>query len=196
MNTLPPPAPAVKGGAAWIWQSMSPATAGAATAQPWVRLFHSGIHCPSPDFRRLYGPIHRFDHHTGRSSQPRSCSRGRTIIYLAQNLGTALAEVFGDETTATICPNYRVALLHVAADCRLQDLTGTGTIAIGALPSLCTGAVSRPRSQEWAQAIYRDEPAGKPIDGVYYHSAHDEGKTESTCRERPGRNEGSDGESE
>lgn len=186
MTALRSPVPPVKGGDAWTWQSLSPDTAGAATAQPWVRVFHLGTQCPSPGFRRRFGPLHRFDHHTKVPPGPQSCPQGRSIIYLAQTLGTALAEVFGDEPTATICPNYRVALLQVGADCRVQDLTGHGAMAIGALPSLCTGPVDRSLTQEWARAIYWDQPAGTPIDGVHYRSAHDEGPCLALFERSPG----------
>ncbi len=185
-----PAAPAkVIGGEAKVWRSQSPASAGDPMAQAWVRVFHQDRRCPDPDFRRTYGPLHRFDHHTGVHSRPQICPDGRSIIYLARCLDTALGEVFGDETTATICPNYRVAMLQVSADCRLQDLTGDRAAAIGALPALSTGDVPRQLSQEWARAIHRDEPAGQPIDGIYYHSAHDEGPCLALFERSPGLDE-------
>ncbi|MCP5031616.1 MAG: RES family NAD+ phosphorylase [Actinomycetia bacterium] len=175
VNRISQPGPKLEGGSHWTWHAISPATADDPDAAAWVRVFHQGHHCPTATFRRRFGPLLRFDHHTGHISRPAECSEGRTIIYLARNLGTALAEVFGDETTATICPNYRVGLVHVEEDCRVQDLTGNGAMAIGALPQLTTGALSRKESQAWARAIHRDEPAGRPIEGIHYRSAHDEG---------------------
>lgn len=48
---------------------------------------------------------------------------------------------------------------------------------IGALPSLATGDYSRVRTQEWARAIFEDQPvARREVRGVYYHAAHSNGR--------------------
>ena len=43
----------------------------------------------------------------------------------------------------------------------------------GALPSLANGAHARARTQEWARAIYEDQPVNRrTVQGVYYDAAH------------------------
>ncbi len=56
------------------------------------------------------------------------------------------------------------------------DLTRKGSaLAIGALPSLADGSESRPLTQEWARAIYKDQPAGPEATGIRYRSAYNFG---------------------
>lgn len=43
---------------------------------------------------------------------------------------------------------------------------------IGALPTLGTGDIKRSLSQEWARAIYEDDPLGTHADGMKYTSAY------------------------
>ena len=45
-------------------------------------------------------------------------------------------------------------------------------MAIGALPSLCDGNERRSLTQQWARAIYEDEPAGPDVAGIHYRSAY------------------------
>jgi RES domain len=178
VTQLQPPARPLKGGHSWTWHPEGTfQDEDDARQSRWVRIFHHGQRCPAPDTRRSYGPLARFDHHTVTDPVKTAgdCPQGRSIIYLAKTLGTALVEVFGDLKEASICPNFRVAAMHIDADCRVQDLTGVGCMSIDALPSLATGDVERPLTQEWARAIYDDEPADSPISGVLYTGAHDEG---------------------
>jgi hypothetical protein len=181
VRSLAGPARPLTGGNCWTWHSLRSFPDLPDPDQTWwVRVFHQGDHCPAPTTRRAHGPMTRFDHHTiheipGVPPPPRKCPDGRTIIYLARTMRTALAEVFDDLGTAAVCPGYRIAALHIEEDCRVQDLTGTGCTLLGALPSLCTADLPRGRSQEWARAIAEDQPGGPSIDGVRYTSAHDEG---------------------
>lgn len=49
-------------------------------------------------------------------------------------------------------------------------------MAIGALPSLATGDYPRTRTQQWARAIFEDQPVdGTTVRGVYYDAAHTNG---------------------
>jgi hypothetical protein len=108
--------------------------------------------------------------------KPQDSTDGRSVLYVAGNLATAIGEVFGDYPEAAVCPNYRVALIRPAAPMQLLDLRGQGAaMRIGALPSLATGDYLRARTQEWARAIYEDQPAHKTIRGVYYDAAHTNG---------------------
>lgn len=97
------------------------------------------------------------------------------MLYVAGNLPTAIGEVYGDAPhEAQVCPNTRVALIRPIAPLVLLDLRGQGAaMRIGALPSLATGHQPRSRTQEWARAIYEDQPvAGRTVHGVHYDAAH------------------------
>lgn len=171
----------------WTWLALEDfPDAGDENQNVWLRVFHQGDRCRTPTTRRGYGPLYRFDHHSTPFDDPaadrsgakvpaRLCPEGRSIIYLARSLPTALAEVFDDLGHAAICPFYRVAALRVTKACQVLDLTGSGCVQLGALPSLGSGSEPRPLTQRWARAIYEDDPTGSPIGGILYRSAHDYG---------------------
>lgn len=98
------------------------------------------------------------------------------MLYLAGNLLTAVGEVFGDLSVAEVCPSYRVSLLRPRQPIVVLDLRSQGAaMAVGALPSLATGEHPRARTQQWARAIYEDQPARRHCDGIYYNAAHSNG---------------------
>ncbi|WP_370512243.1 hypothetical protein [Skermania sp. ID1734] len=93
--------------------------------------------------------------------------------YVAGNLTTAVGEAFGAFPTATICPNYRLHSSIRRARCRARPLQSTKRDANRRIPSLATGDYLRGRTQEWARAIYEDQPvARRHIHGIYYVAAH------------------------
>ncbi|WP_415111207.1 RES domain-containing protein [Micropruina sp.] len=109
--------------------------------------------------------------------QSQLSSEARSVLYVAANLITAFGEVFGDYPEAWVCPSYRIALVRPVAPLRVLDLRGQGAaMRIGALPSLAIGDYPRARTQEWARAIYEDQPvAGERVRGVYCNAAHTNG---------------------
>jgi hypothetical protein len=143
---------------------------------PYTRIYHQGARCPTGLFRRAYGPLDRFDHHTPAAAAPGVDPGGRSILYVGRGIGTCGAEVFGDAREANVCPSYRAVVILPVAPVVLQDLTGPGVMGIGALLGLSTGDVPRVLSQAWARAIYEDHPTGLPADGVRYVGAHDGGR--------------------
>ncbi len=48
-------------------------------------------------------------------------------------------------------------------------------MAIGALPALADGPYPRELTQQWARAIYEDDPTGAHVDGLRYRSAYNGG---------------------
>lgn len=160
---LDPPARPISGGTS---------TTIDATEGPLRRIYHMDQRSPSGIFRRSYGPTERFDHHTPKPL-PAEDPDGRAVIYLAREIGVCGAEVFGDVKEANICPQYRAVAALPNHPTEIQDLVGAGVMALGALAGLGTGDVSRRLSQEWARAVYEDDPAGHPVDGVRYLGAHD-----------------------
>jgi hypothetical protein len=132
---------------------------------------------PDGTTHRAYGPLHRLDHHTPPADEPATCPDGRSALYVAGTLLTALGEVFGDVGEAEICPRFRVALVRPRTEIVVLDLRSEGAaMRIGALPSMATGAYARVRTQAWARAIYEDQPARRAVHGVYYHAAHSNGR--------------------
>lgn len=56
------------------------------------------------------------------------------------------------------------------------DLAQKGAaLAIGALPALADGSEARLLTQEWARAIFEDQPAGSEATGIRYRSAYNFG---------------------
>jgi len=50
-------------------------------------------------------------------------------------------------------------------------------MGIGALPSLADGAYPRSLTQDWARAIYEDDPTGGHVDGIRYTSGYNGGRS-------------------
>ncbi|MGY4709196.1 RES family NAD+ phosphorylase [Mycolicibacterium sp. CBM1] len=125
-------------------------------------------------FRR-YGPLYRLDHHH-QADPPADDPTGRRVLYVGQDLATSACEVFGEAGVAAICPRYRVAVLAPTSALALFDLTAPGAaLAIGALPSLATGNEPRSLTQQWARAIFEDQPSGPQVCGVRYRTAYNFG---------------------
>lgn len=157
----------------WRWRAPS-----AGHPWRWCRIYHPSPHTPDGTTHRRFGPLHRLDPHLpGPSGAPRDCPDGRSVLYVAGNVATAVGEVFGDYPAVAVCPRYHVALLRPTAALAVLDLRGQGAaMRIGALPSLATGDYPRPRTQAWARAIYEDQPVARQrINGVYYDAAHSNG---------------------
>ena len=85
----------------------------------------------------------------------------------------------------TWCPINEVSLetfldaLRELRSCRPETrspsltCSGEDAMKIGALPSLANGPHARARTQEWARAIYEDQPVNRrTVQGVYYDAAH------------------------
>jgi len=91
-------------------------------------------------------------------TSPTACPDGRSILYVAKNLTTAIGEVFGDYSEAQVCPQFRVAIVRPRAPVAVLDLRGQGAaMRVGALPSLATGV------------------RGRRVNGIYYNAAHSNG---------------------
>lgn len=124
----------------------------------------------------MFGPLGRFDPHTAPPDAPAVDPAGRSVLYVGEDLVTSACEVFGEAGEALLCPAWRVALLRPTRPRTLFDLTAPGSaMAIGALPSLADGPYARGLTQQWARAIYEDDPTGRHVDGVRYRSAYDGG---------------------
>lgn len=84
--------------------------------------------------------------------------------------------MFGEAGVATICPRYRVSVVTPTRPLRLFDLASMGAaMAIGALPTLADGNEPRSLTQQWARAIFEDQPAGRDVCGVRYRTAYNFG---------------------
>ena len=110
------------------------------------------------------------------ATPPRLDPDGRRVLYVGADLATSASEVFGEAGVAAICPRYRVSILTPTAPLPLFDLTKAGAaMAIGALPTLADGNETRALTQQWARAIFEDQPAGRTVRGVRYRSAYNFG---------------------
>jgi hypothetical protein len=149
------------GGRRWRWDG----------TLPWIRIYHAGPGRTATGMRR-FGPIDRFDPHTPPYASPRDCPAGRAVTYIADNLRTAAAEVFGEHRVANVCPRYRVAALRPRSATVVQNLRGAGAMMIGGLPAMNVADIPRPETQAWARAIYEDRPSDPRVAGVRYTSAY------------------------
>lgn len=179
VNALPEPVRPLIGGLGWYWSWRSPSPA---IPWTWCRIYHrTSVYSDGAEHRingathRGFGPLHRLDPHIpADDGSSRACPDGRTVLYVAGSLLVALGEVFGEAGVVELCPELRVALLRPAAPIATLDLRGEGTaISIGALPSLATGDYPRRRTQQWARAIFEDQPVpDSKVSGVYYSAAY------------------------
>ena len=60
----------------------------------------------------------------------------------------------------------------------MYDLAAEGAaMAIGALPAPSDGNEARSLTQQWARAIYEDQPAGPETTGIHYRSGYNSGES-------------------
>ena len=125
---------------------------------------------------RTFGPLARFDPHVRDSHQrPRTDPQGRSVLYLAANLATALAENYpGQWPEVSICPHTRAGWVRPPTPITLLDLTGEGALAIGAPGTLQWGDEPRRRTQRWGRRIYEQYHS---LEGIRYQAAHQSGES-------------------
>lgn len=163
----PPDRPLPDADYRWIW---TPADGAAA---PWYRVYHRTVHVPDGVTFRTFGPLNRFDHHTPPITAKAIDPEGRSVSYFGVDLATAACEVFGQAGVAPVCPGFRVALVRPAREIVTYDLARpNAAMAIGAVPALASGNEDRELTQQWAQAIYEDQPAATKVDGIRYRTAY------------------------
>lgn len=98
------------------------------------------------------------------------------MLYVGDSLAASVCEVFGESEDAPICPYWRVALLRPTHRLRLLNLVAAGVaMSIGALPALENADLPRTLTQQWARAIYEDNPLGVQADGIRYKSGYNGG---------------------
>lgn len=167
-----PTRPLPRGGTTWSWLPRT-----GAGNWHWCRVYHQGAHNQNGHTPRTFGPLYRFDpHRPGTAGVPHRDPDGRSVLYLGSDLATSLCEVFGEAEHAALCPRWRAAALEPSTRLRLFDLRAPGSaMAIGALPALADAALPRALTQEWARAIYEDQPASYKVTGIRYRSAYNGG---------------------
>lgn len=175
IRRLQPPArplPTVDKDAAWCWELSD-----AAVRWEWCRVYHQDEYAADGATFRQFGPQARFDHHHA-ADPPQIDASGRRILYVGEDLATSTCEVFGAAGVATICPAYRVSILVPTTPLTVYDIVAKGAaMAIGAVPALGDGDEPRSLTQEWARAIYEDQPGAKDVVGIHYRSAYNSGES-------------------
>lgn len=99
-----------------------------------------------PAERRSVGPFARFDPHAADDS-------GRGVVYGAERLTGAVAEVYGQTRTIDRLESMQVGFFAPRRDLELIDLRGQGALAVGATAELMT-TPDRDLSQRWARWLY------------------------------------------
>ncbi|GAA4470669.1 hypothetical protein GCM10023094_00060 [Rhodococcus olei] len=145
-------------------------------AAPWYRVYHRDQYTADGVSFRQFGPLGRFDHHTPPFATPDLDPEGRTVLYVAGDVATGACEVFGEAGAAPLCSNWRVSQVLPAREVVFYDLDQPGAaMAIGALPALATGNENRELTQQWARAIFEDQPAPTKVEGIRYRTAYNNG---------------------
>jgi hypothetical protein len=156
----------------WCWHPPD-----ASARWEWCRVYHHDKYATDGATFRQFGPKARFDHHDP-ADPPVVDTNGRRTLYVGGDLATSACEVFGAAGVAAICPSYRVSIIAPTTTLTMYDLVAKGAaMAIGALPALGDGDEPRSLTQQWARAIYEDQPAGPEITGIHYRSAYNSGES-------------------
>lgn len=162
-----PDRPLPKADHCWTW------TVPDGTSSPWYRIYHRDQFTADGISFRQFGPLARFDHHTPPFGAPAVEPDGRAVLYLAADVATAACEVFGEAGAASLCSNWRVSQVSPLREIVFYDLDQPGAaMAIGGLPSLATGSEDRALTQQWARAIFEDQPASTKVEGIRYKTAY------------------------
>jgi hypothetical protein len=141
----------------------------------WCRVYHRSPNTPDGATFRRFGPLARFDHHR-EAAPPEVDPSGRRVLYVGADLATSACEVFGEAGIAAICPQYRVSIVEPTRPLTMFNLARAGAaMRIGALPALSTGDERRALTQQWARAVFEDQPAGPSVRGIRYRSAYNDG---------------------
>ncbi|NGP09309.1 RES family NAD+ phosphorylase [Rhodococcus sp. 14C212] len=136
-------------------------------------MYHQDRFTPNGITFRRFGPLARFDHYT--PNPPAMDPDGRAVLYMAVDLATSACEVFGEAGVAALCPHWRVTQVEPVRDITTYDLTTPGAaMEIGALPALAADHEHRGLTQQWARAIYEDQPATTKVDGIRYRTAYND----------------------
>jgi hypothetical protein len=154
----------LRDGETWGWKPRDEA---------WVRIYHRDFLTPSALHRRTFGPLSRFDHHTPMIEAPTACPAGRAVIYLAREIGTAAAEVFGELEVSPVCPNWRLAWIRPTASLEVQDMVGTASMALGVRHSYGTMLGRTDLTQKLARRIYDQH---EELCGIRYAGASENGE--------------------
>lgn len=172
VRALDPPDRPLPRAARYVWQ-WKPRSEG--SRWWWCRVYHRSPNTPNGNTFRRFGPLARFDHHH-EATPPAVDPTGRRVLYVGADLATSACEVFGEAGIAAICPQYRVSIVEPTRPLTMFNLARPGAaMQIGALPALSTGAERRALTQQWARAVYEDQPAGPTVRGVRYRSAYNDG---------------------
>jgi hypothetical protein len=150
------------------------------------RIFHQDTYAPHAESFRRFGPLSRYDHQVvDPATGGPALSDDRGCMYLSADVGTALAEVFGDDRRVKACPHWMLGRVEVTVPIPLLDLTDANVMSAGTFGSIL--AIDREDSQTWARSVYDtlDEACG-----ITYVGSHDYGRCfvlwERAKDQRPG----------
>jgi hypothetical protein len=144
------------------------------------RIFDPSDHGATALTFRRWGPLLRFDHHTGQGKgwKRKACLHtDRGIYYAAEPLSSCIVEVFGSwgeisDPYKAIAP-YCLASPILTRDLNLLDLRGVGAMRAGTAAAIAKTR-ERALSQAWARHFYENPKTYADIDGVIYKNAHND----------------------
>lgn len=116
---------------------------------------------------RSYGPVSRFDHHSGKNpaEDPK-----RRIIYTGFTLSCCIAEYFGDGEIINV-ENVKLAIIYLSKELKLLDLRGKAAMAAGTVTAI-SGITQREITQSWGKYFYEQIELYGKVDGLMFSGAH------------------------
>lgn len=138
-----------------------------------MRIYDPASHGTTATSFRRFGPLHRFDHHSGMGpARDPSPTPTRGVYYAAHDLYGCLVEIFGDD--GVIQPaGLMVALPVLRRDLRLLDLRGKGAMRAGTNAAV-TKDRERPLTHAWSRYFYEHAEFFGEMDGIVYPNAHND----------------------
>ena len=135
-------------------RGLAPSLLSMAAGTPVHRIYRRGGEHPALwNAFRYFGPTAaRFDHQQ-RDTKGRAFEQARGILYLAQDIPTALAEVFQEKRTVNRALDRPwLVSLRLACDLTLLNLTDTYCVRAGGSMKLVSGPTVY--AQNWSRAFY------------------------------------------
>ena len=126
------------------------------------RIYNPTRHGGTPLGFRFVGPLVRFDHHVGGSTD-------RGSYYAAPSLESCVVEVFGDLGVVTF-DEFRVMKPLLHCELVLLDLRARGAMRAGTVAAIASADYGL--SQAWSRYFYEQPEAYGEIDGLLYANAH------------------------
>ena len=133
------------------------------------RVYMQGGQYPTSwDEFRFSGPLSRFDHHVSNCERKVDGSALRGVLYAAEHVATALAEVYEGMGRSVNRKRNSPWIVSFRTKCELQLLDLTGSFGLRAGASGVLNSCAHTYAQNWSRGFYE---VYRGIEGLYYQSS-------------------------